>query len=177
MIKYLIFIISLCFSCTNTIDTLVITKDQKIPYRLCASIQQVDSNSLFLFLPDNEKKSPLIIGTSRTKSFNIDKNKIFDFINFVHPKRIILLGNESLVPYSVVEGIKKTKAYPGPLSIYLVDDDNWRVNSWEIAEIYGNSYIGDLFEKINLDELKVYEAQSRSTTIAPARTRVIRIIE
>ena len=178
MKKIPLLVISLfLFSCTNSIETLVITRDQKIPYRLCASIQQVDKNSIFLFIPNDKKKPYRVVATNRSQTFNIEESKFFDFINFINPRRIILLGNERLVPYKIVDGIKKTKIYPGPLSIYLVDDDNWLVNSWEIAEIYENPYIGELFEKVNLDELKRFELQSKSKVIAPARTRVINLIQ
>ena len=157
------------------IDTILITADQEVPYKLSRVVSIHGGNTLSILLPPKGVEKMRVYGPSRTNTLLVENIKLFDFINFIRPKRVILLGNENLVPYQLFLNVEKNKKYFGKLLIYLVDDNNWTINSWELAEIYNNPEIATKFRELTIAELRQFEINSKVKRIASTRKRFISV--
>ena len=159
----------------SNIDTILITADQQVPYKLSRVVSIYGGDTLSVLLPPKGVEKMRVYGPSRADTLSVKNIELFDFINFIRPKKIVLLGNENLVPYQLFLNIAKNKKYLGNLKIYLVDDNNWIINSWELAEIYDNPEIATKFKELTLAELRQFELNSKTKRISSTRRRVISV--
>ena len=159
----------------SDVNTILITADQEVPYKLSRVVSIHEGGLVSILLPPKGIKEMRVYGPNRADTLSVKNIELFDFINFIRPKRIILLGNENLVPYKLFLNIAKNKKYLGKVTIYLVDDNNWITNSWELAEIYDNPEIALKFKELTIAELRQFEINSKVKRIASSRKRVISV--
>jgi hypothetical protein len=79
----------------------------------------------------------------------VSPDEFVDIIEFVSPKRIIILGNESFVPMKFVDQARAN------YSIISLDSDNWSKNAAALGDLLKIEKLQTLFDeyKKNIDSV------------------------
>ena len=129
----------------KNIDSIIITSNN-YESRPLAELIQSRNDQLIIQLPGNKADTKLYVNGPNNQLMTIDDDKFASFLNFVNPKRIIILGNTNYVPQSYINQIN-------PLTKkYIFDDNNWQVIAWQVEELTGLDGIAKRYITV-LDEL------------------------
>ena len=89
--------------------TLIVTANYKSP-RLLAELIQNESRQPYLLLPagDEGEQKIIFIPAKKNGAFEVLEADVNDFVRWLSPKRIIVLGNTDYVPQKYVDLLDKT---------------------------------------------------------------------
>ncbi len=132
------------------IMTLIITGNNYESRALAEHLHE-RNNQPFMLIPAGQTNQIYVNGPKK-QVMTIDKDRFFSFVNFVGPQQIIILGNESYVPYSYIQQINPN------ITKYIFDDADWELIAWQVEELTGYTGLAD-------DYSKSYNELVRSGTI------------
>jgi hypothetical protein len=94
-----------------------------------------------MLIPSNPSDKQIYVNGPNKQIMTVDKDRFFSFINFVGPKQIIILGNQSYVPYSYIQQINPN------ITKYVFDDSDWILIAWQVEELTGYTGLADAYTK------------------------------
>ena len=145
------------------IVTLVLTGNYKSP-RLLAELIQNESRQPYILLPTRESgDTRIIFCPPKSNSLLIREEKFNDFVRFLNPRRIVVLGDDVYVQPKYVRMLDRT------IPIVRIESNDWPRVADELTDLLNLSnlagYYKDLRETM-LNDGKIYRPISRPA--APA---------
>ena len=139
--------------------TLVITANYKSP-RLMAEIIQAESRQPYLLLPVKESSDNRIIFCPAKKdgALQIQESRINEFVRWLAPKRIIVLGNENFVPAKYTDMLDKT------IPVVRIEGASWARVADELNFMLNLSNLSGDFRRLSqemMDQGGIYRPISR----------------
>ena len=139
--------------------TLVITANYKSP-RLMAEIIQAESRQPYLLLPVKESSDNRIIFCPAKKdgALQIQETRLNEFVRWLAPKRIIVLGNENYVPAKYVDMLDKT------IPVVRIEGASWARVADELNFMLNLSNLSGDFRRLSqemMDQGGIYRPISR----------------
>ncbi|MBO4344413.1 MAG: hypothetical protein J5833_01580 [Victivallales bacterium] len=118
--------------------------------RLLAELaQHYSKQPLLVISPDVDGGYQLFFMPATKEAKAVSPDEFVDIIEFVGPKRIIILGNESFVPMKFVDQARAN------YSIISLDSDNWSKNAAALGDLLKIEKLQTLFDeyKKNIDSV------------------------
>lgn len=150
--------------------TLIITANYKSP-RLMAEIIQAESRQPYLLLPVKDSADTRIIFCPAKKNgaLQIAENRINEFVRWLAPKRIIVLGNENFVPAKYVDMLDKT------IPVVRIEGTSWARVADELNFMLNLSNLSGDFRRLSQEMMEqggiyrpISRPQSKSEVESPA---------
>lgn len=144
--------------------TLIITANYKSP-RLLADLIQSESRQPYLLLPAPESGDSRIIFCPYKKNgaMLISEDRINEFVRWLAPRRIIVLGNETFVPRHYTDLLDKT------IPVIRIESKSWGRVAEELNYLLNLSNLGKDYRRLQQEMLEaggIYRPISRPA--APA---------
>ena len=141
----------------DNVDTIIVASTDYESRALAEHLQH-RSRQLMMILPNNGD-SRVYVGGPEQQIMHIDDSRFSQFIDFVSPKNVIVLGNEIYVPKTYLNNIHKS------VNTYVLDDKDWRLIAWQLEDLTGyrglaDDYISTLDRLIRAGTIKDYFAPS-----------------
>ncbi|NQZ59294.1 MAG: hypothetical protein HRT88_17715 [Lentisphaeraceae bacterium] len=139
----------------DNVDTIIIASTDYESRALAEHLQH-RNNQLLMILPNNGD-SRVYVGGPDQQIMHIDDSRFSQFIDFVNPKNIIVLGNEVYVPKSYLANLHES------VNTIILDDKDWRLIAWQLEDLTGfgglaDDYISTLDRLIRAGNIKDYFA-------------------
>ncbi len=139
--------------------TLIITANYKSP-RLLADLIQTESRQPYLLLPAPESGDSRIIFCPYKKdgAMLIAEDRINEFVRWLAPRRIIVLGNETFVPRQYVDLLDKT------IPVIRIEGKSWGRVAEELNYLLNLSNLGKDYRRLQQEMLEaggIYRPISR----------------
>ena len=145
------------------VQTLVITGNYKSP-RLLAELIQYESRQPYLLLPPQDSgDTRIIFCPPKSNSLQIREDKFNDFVRFLNPRRIIVLGNDAYVQPKYIAMLDRT------IPVIRVD---WNRSAEELTDLLHLSNLDRNYRKLRetmLDKGKIYRPISKPKQQMPAK--------
>ncbi len=131
----------------RTIETLVLAGNYKSP-RLMADLIQNESRQPYLLFPAPESGDTRIyFCPAKGPALEIPADQLNDYVNFLHPRRIVVLGNQTYLPDSAFQMLDRT------IPIVRIEGKNWNLIAEELTFMLNLSNLAgnfkDLREQMN----------------------------
>ncbi|MCQ2352022.1 MAG: hypothetical protein MJ033_00910 [Victivallaceae bacterium] len=144
--------------------TLIITANYKSP-RLLADLIQAESRQPYLLLPAPESGDSRIIFCPYKKNgaMLISEDRINEFVRWLAPRRIIVLGNETFVPRRYTDLLDRT------IPVIRIESKSWGRAAEELNYLLNLSNLGKDYRRLQQEMLEaggIYRPISRPA--APA---------
>lgn len=140
------------------VQTLVITGNYKSP-RLLAELIQYESRQPYLLLPPQDSgDTRIIFCPPKSNSLQIREDKFNDFVRFLNPRRIIVLGNDAYVQPKYIAMLDRT------IPVIRVDSVDWNRSAEELTDLLHLSNLDRNYRKLRetmLDKGKIYRPISK----------------
>ncbi len=142
--------------------TLVITANYKSP-RLLADLIQNESRQPYLLLPAPESGDNRIIfcPSKKNGAMLIPEDRLNEFVRWLAPRRIIVLGSETFVPKHYVDNLDKT------IPVIRIEGRSWGRVAEELTYLLNLSNLGKDFRRLQQEMLEaggIYRPISRPAT-------------
>ncbi len=148
------------------VQTLVITGNYKSP-RLLAELIQYESRQPYLLLPPQDSgDTRIIFCPPKSNSLQIREDKFNDFVRFLNPRRIIVLGNDAYVQPKYIAMLDRT------IPVIRVDSVDWNRSAEELTDLLHLSNLDRSYRKLRetmLDKGKIYRPISKPKQQMPAK--------
>ena len=148
------------------VQTLVITGNYKSP-RLLAELIQYESRQPYLLLPPQDSgDTRIIFCPPKSNSLQIREDKFNDFVRFLNPRRIIVLGNDAYVQPKYIAMLDRT------IPVIRVDSVDWNRSAEELTDLLHLSNLDRNYRKLRetmLDKGKIYRPISKPKQQMPAK--------
>ena len=126
----------------RVIEYLVITANYESPRALAMAIQDVTRNPILLLPAANAEPSSIFLILPDGKApARVDPDQLSAFISGLNPKRIIIIGNSSVVPDEYRLAIHKK------YEVINLDSQSWVLNAIAASNLFNTSKIEKQFEK------------------------------
>ncbi|MCQ2379733.1 MAG: hypothetical protein MJ025_02255 [Victivallaceae bacterium] len=140
-------------------ETLIVTSNYKSP-RLLADLIQAESRQPYLLLPASTATGKQIIfcPPKKGQALQIREDRVNEFVRWLAPKRILILGDRRFVDDSFVERLDKT------IPVIRIESTNWARVADEVTWMMGLSNLKNDFRRLQqdlLDQGGVYRPISR----------------
>ena len=122
----------------KNIITVIVARNSFKSQTLAELIQFRTNQPILLYSGDGDL---FFYGPDKKKMLKIKKQDVSDFIAFVHPKYMLVLGSDKHVPSGLVRKINPIKKK------YVLSDKNWNKIAWRAEEIMGLSGLATEFAK------------------------------
>ena len=101
-----------------------------IASRLLADLAQYHSKQLILLIsPESDGNARIYYAPARSRASESTQDQFMNLVNFIKPKRIVVLGGSDYVDTKFVD-MARAK-YP----VIILDSDNWSQNAQSLGEI------------------------------------------
>ena len=142
------------------IVTLVVTANYKNP-RLMAELILNESRQPYLLLPTPQSKLQKIIFVQpKGPALEIAPGKLKQYLSFLNPRRIVVLGDERYVSDQFVgEYLKKLET---PIPVVRVEGNDWNRIAEETTYLLSLSHLGDNFKRLRQEMENNYRATRRT---------------
>ena len=125
----------------RVIEYLVITANYESPRALAMAIQDVTRNPILLLPAANAEPSIFLILPDGKAPAKVDPDQLSAFISGLNPKRIIVIGNSSVVPDEYRLAINKK------YEVINIDSQSWVLNAITASNLFNTNKIEKQFEK------------------------------
>lgn len=124
-------------------DTLMITANV-VNARLLAELAQLRTKQpILLFSPDVDGTQQIFYLAPGEKATSIGEDKFVEMVDFINPKRVIILGSNDFVPNAVVDRIRQR------YSIIILDSTDWDKNAQALGEWLDHSALLKQYREYN----------------------------
>ena len=101
-----------------------------VDVRLLADLAQYHSKQPILIIsPEADGTSGLYFAPAGSKATHAEAGQFMEIVNFINPKRIIVLGGDDYVDRKFVDLARKK--YP----VLILDSDDWNLNAKSLGEL------------------------------------------
>ena len=114
----------------NRVDTLVITGNYGRSRLLAALAQNKRKHPILLISPEEGGQEELFFMPSRPEAEPIPQAEFLNFVGFLKPRRIIILGDSSYVPTQYVDELRRNR-----FSTIVLNSEDWGKNAESLAGI------------------------------------------
>ena len=104
----------------QNIQTLIVTGNYATSRLLAELIQKTNKQPILLVPADNSNKIYFMPPPSRAKPLTIKNEQLTNFINFLRPKQIMILGDKKFVPKKYTDEIGTNQI------VWRLTGDNWK---------------------------------------------------
>lgn len=142
------------------IVTLVITGNYKSP-RLMAELILNESRQPYLLLPTPQSKVQKIIFVQpKGPALEVAPKNLKQYLGFLNPRRIVILGDERYVPAEFVN--EYLKQLENPIPIVRIEGNDWNRIAEEATYLLSLSHLGDNFQRLREEMQNNYRATRRT---------------
>ena len=142
------------------IVTLVITANYKSP-RLMAELILNESRQPYLLLPTPQSKMRKIIFVQpKGPALEIAPKNLKQYLGFLNPRRIVILGDERYVSAEFVN--EYLKQLENPIPIVRIEGSNWNRIAEEATYLLSLSHLGSNFQRLREEMENNYRATRRT---------------
>ncbi len=131
----------------RVIEYLVITANYESPRALAMAIQDVTRNPILLLPAANAEPNIFLILPDGKPPAKVDPDQLSAFISSLNPKRIIVIGNSTVVPDEYRLAINKK------YEVINIDSQSWVLNAITASNLFNSTKIEKQFQK-NRDAVK-----------------------
>lgn len=124
----------------RVIEYLVITANYESPRALAMAIQDVTRNPVLLLPAANTDSSIFLILPDGKAPAKVDPDQLSAFISGLNPKRIIVIGNSSIVPDEYRLAINKK------YEVINLDSQSWVLNAISASNLFNTNKIEKQFD-------------------------------
>lgn len=150
----------------RVIEYLIITANYQSPRNLAAAIQEATRNPILLLPPVNaEQQAIYLILPDGKEPAKLDPDQFSACISALNPKRIVIIGDETIVPNDYRLAIDRK------YEIIDFASKNWFVNAVSAANLFNSDRIKKNFEAKRNAENEVPEVDEADTAKAPAEEK------
>lgn len=114
----------------NRIDTLLVTGNYGRSRLLAALAQHKRKHPILLISPEAGGQEELFFMPSRPEAEPIPQQEFLNFIGFLNPRRIIILGDADYVPARYVDELRRNN-----FSTIVLNSEDWNKNAEALAGI------------------------------------------
>ncbi len=129
------------------VKTLMVTGNYMKPRLLAELGQYYTKQPILLFLQDADSDTPRLYYLANEKSEEIAASKFADFIQFLNPKTIVVLGDDNCVPPAYVKQAQES------YRVMVLNSADWEQNAQMLGELLDQPALGREFK----DYLKRFE--------------------
>ena len=144
---------------TRRPDTLVICTNYKSPRLLADTIRALGKQPFLLFPAAETRDQRVFFMPSKATPRELRPREVKDFIKYLNPKRIIILGNENVVP------AKFTGEFYRNVPVFRVDCNDWLKVAEQLEFMLNISGLGREYRRV-YEEL--YSDNYRQTSLPAA---------
>lgn len=145
----------------DRIVTLVLTGNYKSP-RLLAELIQNESRQPYILLPTRESGDSRIFfcppKSKNSASLEIPEKRFNDFIRFINPRRIVVLGNASYIQPKYLQMLDHA------IPVVVVDCVDWQRSAEELTDLLNLSNLAGNYKRLRevmLNDSRIYRPVSR----------------
>jgi hypothetical protein len=114
----------------NRVNTLLITGNYGRSRVLAALAQSKRKHPILLISPEANGQDELFFMPTRPEAHPIPTSEYLKFVEFLHPQRVIVLGDESYVPRRYVDQLRQNQ-----IPVIVVNNVDWARNAEALASI------------------------------------------
>ncbi|MDD3885758.1 MAG: hypothetical protein PHI35_02675 [Victivallaceae bacterium] len=140
------------------VQTLIITGNYCSP-RLMADLIQNESRQPYLLIPARDSGDTRIVFCQPKNNIQIREGKLNDFVQFLNPRRIVVLGSVAYVPQKYVDMLGKD------IPVMRIECKNWQRCAVELNDMLNLSNLDKNFAKLRA-EMEDARLQSRRAQAA-----------
>lgn len=148
----------------RTVTTLIVCSNNKSP-RLLADLIMVESKQPYLLMPSpNSKDKRIFFCPARGPALEIPEKDLAPFVNFLKPKRIVVLGGELYVPNRYFKG------FDSAIPLFSVKGTDWQRIADELEFMLNISGLSRDYKRLRsemLSDTELYRPISRPRPEAP----------
>ncbi len=146
------------------VETLVITGNFKSP-RLLAELIQSESRQPYLLLPvPGSEDSRIFFCPSRNICNEILANELNDFVRYLNPKRIVVLGDAKFVQPKYVALLDRA------IPVVQIDCVDWNLVAEQLTDLLNLTRLAGDYKELRetmLNDAKIYRPVSRPAPVQP----------
>lgn len=128
------------WSSANRVESLIITGNYAKSRLLAELVQHKTKQPIVLISPLGTAGVELFFLPSGPEAMTFGEEKYVEFIDFLHPGRIIILGNESYVPAAFVDKINDV--YP----TVMFKSSSWTKNAEALASVFEYDDLPEIYD-------------------------------
>ena len=133
----------------DDVSTLIVT-GYSLHSRLLADLLQFHTKQPVIFITRPDAKEVLFVPAQKndvdSKPLKVASGEFHNFVNFVHPKQVVLLGEQKFIPKFYKEVINPN------IKSYALNDKDWMIIATKCEELFG---IGGLANKYQAELRKL----------------------
>ena len=130
------------------IDTLIITGNYVKPLMLAELVQSRNSQPILLLPATGDERVFFLPPSKRDpKPLQIPQAEVRNFVKFMAPRQILILGDERYVPRQYIEMLDPSQ------TVWIVRGTDWLDISRSMGKLLNLTHLSDDFQKL-LDDLK-----------------------
>jgi hypothetical protein len=114
----------------NRVETLLITGNFGRSRVLAALVQNKRKHPMILVSPESNGQDRLYFMPTRPEAREIPQSEFLSFIEFLHPKRVIVIGDDSYVPRRYLDMLRTNQ-----IATIVVSNEDWNKNAEALAHI------------------------------------------
>jgi len=132
------------------VSTLIVT-GYSLHSRLLADLLQFHTKQPVVFITSPNAKEVLFVPAQRKdvpaqKPLKVSAAEFHNFVNFAHPKQVVLLGEEKFIPKHYRDVLNPN------IKTYALTDKDWKIIATQCEELFGISGLAAKFQA-ELDRL------------------------
>jgi hypothetical protein len=117
------------------VSTLIVT-GYSLHSRLLADLLQFHTKQPVIFITSPDAKEVLFVAAQMKdvppqKPLRVSASEFHNFVNFAHPKQVVLLGEEKFIPKHYREVLNPS------ITIYALSDKDWKIIATQCEELFG----------------------------------------
>ncbi len=125
--------------------TTVIVTGYSLHSRLLADLLQFYTKQPVVFITRPDAKEVMFVAAPRDGVENppikVAAGEFHNFINFAHPKQVVLLGEEKFIPKFYKDSVNPA------IDTYVLNDKNWRIIAAQCEELFGISGLAKKYDE------------------------------
>lgn len=147
------------------VTTLIICTNNKSP-RLLAETIQSESKQPFILLPATQSDDTRIFFVPKKgqPAIELTEAKLAAFIRFLNPSRVVVLGNDNIVPRRYLQDLDRS------IPLVTIDAEDWNRVAEELGSMLNLSAVPQDYKRLREDmfsDAKIYRPISK-----PAKAKV-----
>ena len=147
----------------RTIQTLIIAANYKSP-RLMAELILYESRQPYLLFPVPESGDTRIyFCPAKGPSLEIPAGQLNTYVNFLHPRRIVVLGDQKYVSDQALATLDRS------IPIVRIEGNDWKRIAEELTFMLNLSNLADDFKEKREEMDRSYKPISRPMQLKPAK--------
>ena len=127
----------------NDVSTLIVT-GYSLHSRLLADLLQFYTKQPVVFITQPDAKEVLFVPAQKkevkAKPLKVSSGEFHNFVNFAHPKQVVLLGEEKYIPSFYKEVINPN------IQTYSLADKDWVIIATQCEELFGISGLAEKYK-------------------------------